>query len=70
MAAKTSRSSALTLAVDAQVEGGTMSDFYDTSGEWWGYDPAYVGEEQEDNQNDTRPVDPDDWSNEDLEGGF
>lgn len=36
----------------------------------WGYDPAYVGEEQDDDH-DNRPVDPDEWANnEDLEGGF
>lgn len=47
-----------------------MSDFYDG----WpdlSYDPAYVGEEQEEDE-DNRPVRPDDWArnNEDLEGGF
>ncbi len=34
-----------------------------------GYDPAYVGEERD--EEDNRPVRPDDWArnNEDLEGG-
>lgn len=35
----------------------------------WGYDPAYVGEEQDNHDNE--PVDPDDWArnNDDLDGG-
>jgi len=49
-----------------------MSDFHEMYESWQdlGYDPAYVGEEREDEDN--RPVRPDDWArnNEDLEGGF
>ncbi len=36
----------------------------------WGYDPAYVGEDEDDHAN--KPVDPDDWANinYDFEGGM
>jgi len=51
-----------------------MSDYHEMYGEWtdmMGYDPAYVGEEQDD-EHTNNPVGQDDWAhnNDDLEGGF
>jgi len=49
-----------------------MSDFHEMYETWHelGYDPAYVGDERD--EEDNNPVRPDDWArnNEDLEGGF
>ena len=42
-----------------------MSDYHEMYDSWQelGYDPAYVGEERE--EEDNRPVNPDDWVKQD-----
>jgi len=47
-----------------------MSDYHEMWESWtegMGYDPAYVGEEEEDHSN--KPVDPDAWADDAFDGG-
>jgi len=51
-----------------------MSDYHEMYENWqdgFGYDPAYVGDEKPDEENN-KPVNPDDWANtnDDFDGGF
>ena len=52
----------------------SMSDYHEMYDNWqdgFGYDPAYVGDEKPDEENN-KPVNPDDWANtnDDFDGGF
>ena len=49
-----------------------MSDFHEMFESWQelGYDPDYPIDGGRTQDDDNRPIDPDDWAKEDLEGGF